>query len=347
MATVATLTYDEYMVLVFDKYNEKYEGSYPNLKYKFSIRCRFEARNGGKWSINASDTFKFGSLSENVYINTWNNKGAGSWYNLGTITENVGCARSISKKYSCSVSGFPNLRGTSTVTSPTIGLPTISFEVDTDKTTQTSITVNGKLTSNPYNLYVLRLYNPDNATWWTNNLNGERAFNELTQNTTYKFHPEAWLATLSGSKLKEVSTVSEKTLENYPEITVTGIDILVTSGGTKDTVTFTVKTSDDSHVQQSIWTINSQSTETGLTHTEEFDKNQSLTVKVKVKDTLGRTSAEFSKGFETSFTFKEVYVFDNGTWKRGYSYVLQNGEYKLCELWAYNGTEWLQAPKYQ
>ena len=139
--------------------------------------------------------------------------------------------------------------------------------------------------------------------------------------------------------------------EDDTKITLEGviedIDIQVMSGETKDTVTFTVKTSDDSHVQQSIWTVNSQATETGLTHTEELDKNQSLTVKVKVKDTLGRTSAEFSKGFETTFTFKEVYVFGNGVWKRGYSYVLQNGEYKLCELWACSGTEWLQAPKYQ
>ena len=346
MATVAQLNWTDYAALIFDKYNERFEGKYPNLKYKCDIRCRYIGRNGGTFSIYASNTFRFGNLSK-TYTLSYTKSTSSAWYSLGTLTENMGCNRSKSWEYSCSSGGFPNLSGKGTVTTPTIALPNLSFSVEKDKTTQTSITVNGKLTSNPYNLYVLRLYNPDKSTWWTSNLNGEKTFNELTQNTTYKFHPEVWLATLSGNKLKESSTVSETTLENYPEITIEDIDIQVTSGETKDTVTFTVKTSDDSHVQQSIWTIGTQSTELGLTHTEELDKNQSLTVKVSVRDTLGRTSAEFSKGFETTFTFKEVYVFDNGVWKRGYSYVLQNGEYKLCELWACNGTEWLQAPKYQ
>ena len=247
MATVAVLTYNAYLKLVFETYNERYEGAYPNLVYKADIRARFE----GQFSIQASNTLRFGGLSQTYYMNYPRWSGVTQWYGLGTIAENMGCNRQRGFSYGCSVSGWPNLSGTANVTTPAIELPSFETSIDTDGITQTSIPIKWEITSNPYNLYTLRIYSVDRTKFVANSLNGsEGTFVDsgLTQNTEYEYHVEPWMADLSGAYLDQ-EVLKARTLENYPAITVQSVDVALSpqSNGT-DTVMFTAHTSDDAHV---------------------------------------------------------------------------------------------------
>ena len=348
MATIATLTWNQYAVLVFDKYNERYEGTYPNLKYKADVRCRFEARNGGWFSIYATNTFKLGGLSRTYNVN-YTQATVSQWYFVGTINENMGCNRSKSWSWGCSCSGFPNLSGTARTSSPAIALPSFSFDILEGSTTQSSIKVNGKLTSNPYGLYVLRVYNPKEANWWTNKLNGDMTFSGLTANTEYKFRPEAWMADLSGSRVSGGTDYSETTLENYAIPKITGISVSLDPQDGHDFVTFTVNTNDNGHVTNSIWSgIQGLETEVSgrvfgpLT----LEQNKTFTITCKVKDGLGRTSNAYSLTFNTTITDREIWVFDNGQWKRGISFALNNEEFDRAEIWVFTGSEWKPAIPY-
>lgn len=348
MATIATLTYNAYMVLVFDKYNERYEGNYPNLKYKANVRARFEARNGGSFSVQASNTLKLGGLSATYGMYYGYGTTVTSWYEVGTIDENMGCSRSKSWSWSCSCSGWPNLSGTARTSSPTIGAPTVEGSVANIQ--QNSVDINWSMSSNNYNLYRVWIKKPDGS--YTEQLGSSKGTYILTgleQNTEYEVQVEAWLADGSGSAVAS-KKLSFKTLENYPEIVVEDIDIVVTPGETTDTVNFTAKTSDDAHVNQTIWQITGgpSQTQSGLEYTEtELAQNATLTVTVQTRDTLGRTSTSFSKQFNTTFTYKEVWVCQNGTWKKGFSYCIQLGEHELCELWVYTRQYgWQKSPVY-
>ena len=79
-----------------------------------------------------------------------------------------------------------------------------------------------------------------------------------------------------------------------------------------------------------------------------MDLNASFTVNVQTIDTLERTSESFSKQFNTTFTYKEVWVCQNETWKKGFSYCIQLGEHELCELWVYTSQYgWQKSPVYE
>lgn len=349
MATIATLTYNQYMVLVFDKYNERYEGNYPNLKYKANVRARFEARNGGSFSVQASNTLKLGGLSATYGMYYGYGTTVTSWYEVGTISENMGCSRSKSWTWDCSCSGWPNLSGKASTSSPTIGAPSVGGSVGNIQ--QNSVDINWSMSSNNYDLYRVWIKKPDGS--YTEQLGSSKGTYTLTgleQNTEYKVVVEAWLADGSGSAVA-TKELKFKTLENYPEIVVEDIDIVVTPGETTDTVNFTAKTSDDAHVNQTIWQITGvpSQTQSGLEYTETgLAQNATLTVTVQTRDTLGRTSTSFSKQFNTTFTYKEVWVCQNGTWKKGYSMVAQIGEFELCELWVYTDQYgWQKAPVYE
>lgn len=351
MATIATLIWSQYSVLVFDKYNERYEGTYPNLKYKADVRCRFEARNGGWFSIYANNTFKLGGLSKTHTLN-YTNATVTSWYFVGTINENMGCNRTKSWSWGCSCSGFPNLSGTANTSSPTIAAPTISFNILENRTTQNSIVISGALTSNPYNLYTLRVYDPTGPKWWVNSgLNGEITITGLAANTEYTFRPEVWMADLSGSAIFGRTDYSEITLENYAIPTITGISISVVAQDGYDAVTFTVNTTDNGHVIDSLWsgTISpgEEVSVSGRTYgAVALDQNSTFTVTCKIKDALGRYSNPYSLTFNTTITDREIWVFDNGQWKRGISFALNNGEYDRAEIWVFTGSEWKQAIPY-
>lgn len=349
MATVAVLTYNDYLKLIFETYNERYEGTYPNLVYKADIRARFE----GKFSIQASNTLRFGELSQTYYMRYPQWSGVTQWYELGTIAENMGCNRKREFSYGCSVSGWPNLSGTANVTTPVIGLPSFETSIDTDGITQTSIPIKWKITDNPYNLYALRIYSVDRTKFVANSLNGSKGTfvdSGLTQNTEYEYHVESWMADLSGAYLDQ-EVLEARTLENYPAITVQSVDVVLSpqSNGT-DTITFTAHTSDDAHVSQTVWQISGgpERTQSGLKYTETgMAQNSELTATVYTKDTLGRSSAKYQFKFTTTFTQREVYVFDGSQWRRGYSYDVKDREFKLCELWVHNGVTWKRAPAYQ
>ena len=350
MATIATLTWNQYAVLVFDKYNERYEGTYPNLKYKADVRCRFEARNGGWFSIYATNTFKLGGLSKTHTLN-YTNATVTSWYSVGTINESMGCNRTKSWSWGCSCSGFPNISGTAKTSSPTIALPKFTFDILEGSTTRNSIKVTGKLTSNPHGLYVLRLYNPKSLNWWTNRLNGDATFNGLSANTQYTFRPEVWMADLSGSRIIGHTDYSETTLENYAIPTITGISISVVSQDGYDAVTFTVNTTDNGHVTDSLWSGTISPGEevsiSGRTYgAVALDQNSTFTVTCKIKDALGRYSNPYSVTFNTTITDREVWCFVNGTWKRGVSLSLNGNTYDRAEIWVFTGSEWKPAIPY-
>ena len=349
MATIATLTYNAYMVLVFDKYNERYEGNYPNLKYKANVRARFEARNGGSFSVQATNTLKLGGLSATYGMYYGYGTTVTSWYEVGTIDENMGCSRSKSWSWGCSCSGWPNLSGTASTSSPTIGAPTVGGSVANIQ--QNSVDINWSMSSNNYDLYRVWIKKPDGS--YTEQLgrsSGVYTLTGLEQKTEYTVQVEAWLADGSGSAVAS-KELSFKTLENYPEIVVEDIDIVVKPGEATDTVNFTAKTSDDAHVNQTIWQITGgpSQTQSGLEYTETgLAQNATLTVTVQTKDTLERTSESFSKQFNTTFTYKEVWVCQNETWKKGFSYCIQLGEHELCELWVYTSQYgWQKSPVYE
>lgn len=349
MTTIATLTYSQYMVLVFDKYNERYEGTYPNLKYKANVRARFEARNGGYFGIQATNTLSLGGLSATYGMYYGYGTTLTSWYEVGTINENMGCSRSKSWSWNCSCSGWPNLSGTAHNSSPTIAAPSVTGSVS--NITQNSADISWSM-SNNYDLYRVLIKKPDGKyTEQLGSSDGVYTLTGLTPNTGYSVQVEAWLADGSGSTVAS-KELNFATLENYPEISIIDIDIVVTPGEATDTANLTVRTTDDAHVVKTKWwitdTIHGESKSGLKNEVPGLPQNAAMIAGAVVTDTLGRDSLGFDKNFNTTFTYKEVWVCQNGTWKKGYSMTAQIGEFELCELWVYTDQYgWQKAPVYE
>ena len=62
---VANLDYNQYLRVTFNVYNERYEGDYPNLRYRANVRFRIT----GQFAIQAYNTVKFGGLTWSGYMN--------------------------------------------------------------------------------------------------------------------------------------------------------------------------------------------------------------------------------------------------------------------------------------
>lgn len=361
---VANLDYNQYLRVSFDVYNERYEDSYPNLRYKANVRFKIT----GQFAIQASNTVKFGGLTWSGYMNYGYYTSDTGWINIpGEINEDMGCYRQWTFKYNCSISGWPNLSGIASVQTPLISAP--EFETSVSDIDVESLTINGKLKSNPYNLYCLRVFAQDKKEFISNNLNGSITVDGLTQKTEYEYHVEVWKADLSGSYISQkILTVT--TLENYPEISVESVDFVITEVDSNyDNVTLTVHTSDDAHVKYSTWGEGGayKKAEGTSTTYNNLKKNLELYFDVTVEDTLGRTSKPFEFKFNTTFTYMEAWVFVDGQWERGYSMALGrmsqpklDGEismyssgvgsrdtYSLVRLSAYDGLEWHQAIPYK
>ena len=361
---VANLDYGQYLRITFNVYNERYEGSYPNLRYKANVCFRIT----GKFAIQASNTVKFGGLTWSGYMNYGYWTTDTGWIGIpGEINEDMGCYRQWTFKYNCSISGWPNLSGTASVTTPLISAA--EFDASISDVDVESLVVNGKLTSNPYNLYCLRAWSKTKDEFITNNLNGSITIDGLTQNTQYEYHVEVWKADLSGSYVSQkILTVT--TLENYPEISIESVDFVITEVDSDyDNVTLTVHTTDDAHVKSSTWgERGSYKTDEGTSTTyNNLKKNLELYFEVTVEDTLGRTSKPFNFRFNTTFTYMETWVFVDGMWKRGYSMALgrmnkpkldseisayssgvgSRDTYSLVRLSVYDGLEWHQAIPYK
>ncbi len=361
---VANLDYGQYLRITFNVYNERYEGSYPNLRYKANVCFRIT----GKFAIQASNTVKFGGLTWSGYMNYGYWTTDTGWIGIpGEINEDMGCYRQWTFKYNCSISGWPNLSGTASVTTPLISAA--EFDASVSDVDVESLVVNGKLTSNPYNLYCLRAWSKTKDEFITNNLNGSITIDGLTQNTQYEYHVEVWKADLSGSYVSQkILTVT--TLENYPEISIESVDFVITEVDSDyDNVTLTVHTTDDAHVKSSTWGeggFYKGAEGTSITYNN-LEKNLEFYFEVMVEDTLGRTSEPFYFKFNTTFTYMETWVFVNGEWKRGYSMALgrinkpkldsgisayssgvgSRDTYSLVRLSAYDGLEWHQAIPYK
>lgn len=356
MATIATLTYNAYLRLIFDTYNERYEGSYPNLRYVADVRFKFQ----GNFSIQANNTIKLGGLTWTGYMNYGYPTTDSGWIGLGTINENMGCSRQRSWSWGCSCSGWPNLSGTASVTSPQIGLPTYSASIS--DVSITSLKINASFSNNPYGLYTIRVYDSTKGAFINNNLSGSMTVSGLTEKTTYSYDVEAFMADCSGLYLQQ-KTVSATTLESYDIPTITSVDVTVTpTSETTDNFSFTVHTSDDTHVQSNHILVDAvQHTVTGLTnYVNAAGNNRSYTATFYITDKLSRTSGTYSITFDATFTYMEVWTcVENGEmteagpvvyreWERGYSMALNSTkhQYKLCKLYVFNGTKWVEAIKY-
>lgn len=361
---VANLDYGQYLRITFNVYNERYEGSYPNLRYKANVCFRIT----GKFAIQASNTVKFGGLTWSGYMNYGYWTTDTGWIGIpGEINEDMGCYRQWTIKYNCSISGWPNLSGTASVTTPLISAA--EFDASVSDVDVESLVVNGKLTTNPYNLYCLRAWSKTKDEFITNNLNGSITIDGLTQNTQYEYHVEVWKADLSGSYVSQkILTVT--TLENYPEISIESVDFVITEVDSDyDNVTLTVHTTDDAHVKSSTWGeggFYKGAEGTSITYNN-LEKNLEFYFEVSVEDTLGRTSKPFYFKFNTTFTYMEAWVFVDGMWKRGYSMALgrmnrpkldgeistyssgvgNRNKYELVRLSAFDGLEWHQAIPYK
>ena len=361
---VANLDYNQYLRVTFNVYNERYEGAYPNLRYKAIVCFRIT----GQFAIQAYNTVKFGGLTWSGYMNYGHYTQDTGWINIpGEINEPMGCNRQQNFSFNCSISGWPNLSGTASVTTPLISAP--EFETSISDIDVESLVINGKLKSNPYNLYCLRVWSKDKNGFVSNNLNGSFAVDGLTQNTQYEYRVEAWKADLSGSYVSQ-KILTATTLENYPEISIKSVDFVITEVDSEyDNVTLTVHTSDDTHVKYSTWGEGGSYKKAEGTSTtyNNLKKNLELYFDVTVEDTLGRTSKPFYFKFNTTFTYMETWVFVDGQWKRGYSMALGRmnkpkldseisvcssgvgsiDTYSLVRLSAYDGLEWHQAIPYK
>lgn len=364
MGIVANLDYNQYLRVSFDVYNERYEGAYPNLRYKANVRFKIT----GQFAIQASNTVKFGGLTWSGYMNYGYYTQDTGWINIpGEINESMGCNRQRNFSFNCSISGWPNLNGTAHVTTPMISVP--EFETSISDIDVESLTINGKLKSNPYNLYCLRVFAQDKKEFISNNLNGFITVDGLTQKTKYEYRVEVWKVDLSGSYVDQ-KTLTATTLENYPEINVESVDFVITEVDSNyDNVTLTVHTSDDTHVKSCTWGTggNYKVSEGTSTTYNNLPKNLEFDFEVTIEDTLGRTSKPFEFKFNTTFTYMEAWVFVDGQWKRGYSMALgrikkpkldseisayssgvgNRDTYNLVRLSAYDGLEWHQAIPYK
>lgn len=293
-----------YARIEFHSYNEKYTGAYPNLYFEFDVQAIIIAQNGGTWSISANTTFNYGGVQKTYYINSWYNGGQSQWYYVGHHKKKCSCARSNRFNDSCSVSGFPNVSGSGSITSPTIGLPTITLKEDDIQ--QTEVTLKWTKSNDGYNIYTLYIEKPDGTkTGQLNGSSGSVTFEGLTQNTSYTYKLHTWLATGSGNSLDH-KELTVKTLENYPEITVVNVDYELIDMGDTDNVQFSFVSSDDAHVSKWYFQIkDGQEKSNDLNSYVEsgLPKNLESYIDVWTEDTLGRISpTKFRLEFHTTYT---------------------------------------------
>lgn len=342
--SVGSLAYNNWLYLNFEVFNERFEGEYPNLRYKANVRCKFT----GQFAIDATNTIYFGGLSlvRYMYYPYWTYNS--DWFTLnGEINEPMGCSRKRTLRYACSCSGYPNVSGTIEFTTPTVKAPT--FEGSISDVDVTKLTINGKLTSNPYNLYTLRARSAKSKEYISNALNGKLDVKGLEQNTKYEYVLESFLADLSGSAI-DSKTISATTAESYKEIEIKDVTIAITPGTpSHDNLSLTVVTTDDAHVSSVTWYFDSnmRTTESLSVGYDNLPQNTEYTLSVQITDTLNRTSKLFTMKLHTTITKAEVWIFNGKTWKRGYSTQLIDNAYKYCRLYYFNGTKWLPAKIYK
>lgn len=345
MTVLATLTYNPYLILTFESYNERYEGSYPDLKFKADVRFKYT----GNFKIQANNVVTLGGLSKTISRWDLNYIQDSGWYYLGEINEHMYCNRQRYFEWNASCQGWPNLSGKATLTTPLIDLP--SYDAWISGVGNNDISIFGKLKTNPYNLYTLRLYSNKDEQFVSNNLNGNYSFTGLTQKTEYEFHVESYMADCSGNRLSQ-TVLKATTLENYASVYVTYVDFEIIKGsGNTDDVKFTVHTSDDGHVKSVTYKDGSSQNTVDSREFELYSvpKNTERTIQVLVTDSLDRTSSWVNVKFNTTFTHMEVWSFDGTRWKRGYSLaVTQNrSNYQLCRLFVFDGLEWKKAILYK
>ncbi len=327
MSIIATLSYS-YLYMDFDTYNERFSGTYPNIKYQADVRFRYR----GTFKIQATNTVTLGGLQTSIYRYDTSWQSDSGWYHLGTISESMGTSRSKSFSWSCSNSGWPNMSGTASLTTPTIGAPTM--EASVKNIGITDITLSARLTDNPYGLYTIRVWR--DYAFRKNALSGDWTETGLKANTTYEYHVEAWLADNSGAYVLQ-KILKPTTLENYAEISIKSIQWAITSkGDTSDDLNFWIETTDDDHVAQSYWDNGSgASLGKGLYFSwPGIPKNYKGTMTAYAIDTLGRQTASVSIEFHSSYTRMEVWRYEGTGWRRGYSeYLNDSKNFKLCRLY--------------
>lgn len=345
MTVLATLPYNEYLTLTFESYNEEYIGSYPNLKFKADVWFRYT----GNFKIQANNVVSLGGLSKT--ISRWDTDYItdSGWYYLGQINEPMYCNRQRYFEWNASCQGWPNLSGKAKLTTPLIELPLYNAWIS--GVGNNDISIFGKLKTNPYNLYTLRLYSNNDGQFVSNNLNGNYSITGLNEKTQYEFLVEPFVADCSGNGLDQ-TVLKTITLENYADVYVTYVDFEIIKGSENtDDVKFTVHTSDDEHVKSVTYKDDSsQNTVNSRTFTIfSVPKNTEKMIQVLITDSLDRTSSWVNVKFNTTFTYMEVWRFDNSRWMRGYSLVVtQNrNNYQLCRLFVFDGLEWKEAIPYK
>lgn len=340
MSTVATLTYNQYLSLTFDVYDESYEGTYPNVYYNANVRFKFT----GQFKIQATNIIKFGGLQTSIYRYDTSWQTDTGWYYLGHIREPIGCNRNRRFELSCSCQGWPNLNGTASWTSPTIEKPT--YETYVKEINSTTITIYGRLKTNPYNLYTLRVWR---NSFINNNLNGNFTESNLTGLTSYEYHIEPFMADLSGSYLDQTK-LSVTTLENYKAITINWVEVTYTEiDNDYCYANCIVHTSDDSHVKKTSWDYDAMGGDfksDNLTYKFKISNDTEYRMTVQTVDTLDRYSGVYYFYVRGLNSFKEVWVFDGNAWIKGKSMQLDSNKYKKIKLYYFNGTKWLGAKRY-
>lgn len=345
MATIATLTYNQYLKMTVESYNERYEGEYPNLRFKADARFKYT----GQFKIQATNVIKMGGLSKT--ISRWDTDWVtdSGWYYLGEINDPMWCNRQRSFDWEVTCTGWPNLKGRAKLTTPKIDLPT--YEAYIKDINSTSISIYGRLKTNPYNLYTLRIYSNADQKFIEDKLNGTRVISGLKGLTDYEFHVEPFMADCTGSFLDQ-TVLKTKTLEDYKKISVTSVDVTISHVDDKwDKAVCVAHTTDDAHVAKSNWDFDGMgSDESSNNLTKEFTvaNGNEYRMLVYVTDTLGRTSDYFYFFIIASAAYREVWVYDGSKWKKGKSLVL-SGDGKTfgkCRLYCNTGLQWKGAKRY-
>ena len=345
MTVLARLQYNPQLILTFESYNEKYEGSYPNLKFKADVRFRYT----GNFKIQATNVVKLGGLSKT--ISRWDTSYItdSGWYYLGQINEPMYCNRQRSFEWNASCQGWPNLSGKARLTTPKIELPT--YEAKITDINSTSISIYGRLKTNPYNLYTLRIYSKSTQKFIVDKLNGTHVVSGLKGSTSYEFHIEPFMADCSGSYLLQ-TVLNATTLEDYKKISVTSVDVTISHIDDKyDNAVCVAHTTDDEHVTKSCWDyggLGDGIASNNLTKEFKVSNGNEYRMFVYVTDTLGRMSDYYYFYIIASASYREVWVFDGNKWRKGKSFVLSSDgkTFEKCRLYCDTGLQWKGAKRY-